>query len=76
MPSTESGTGPRLRAAIRGLGIPYTEAARRLDMNYQNLHRILNGRWSPSLEWLHAAAETLGIDPHELDERLRSNREE
>jgi hypothetical protein len=39
-----------------------------------HLADVLAGRKVPSLDWLHAAAMSLGIDPADLDDRLASVR--
>jgi transcriptional regulator with XRE-family HTH domain len=64
----------RLRAALdrRGLSVP--AAAERLGVTRSAVHQILTGHRRPSLDWLHAAAVALDIDPAELDGRLASTR--
>lgn len=68
----------RVRAARLGLGITVAEAARRCGIGHQAWTDLERGRkgdgtaMSVSLDRLWLIAESLGIDPHELDPRLAS----
>lgn len=62
----------RLRAALERLGLTQVAAAARLGIKQPSLAAILSGRKRPTLDWLHAAAVKLEIDPAELDPRLAS----
>ena len=71
MPATLT-PGDRLRAALVRLGLTQKAAAERLGIKQPSLHDYLSGKRTPTLDWLHGACVTLGIDPAELDERLAS----
>lgn len=62
----------RLRAALTARGLSVAEAARRLGVRRESVSQYVTGAREPSLDWLHAAAVGLEIDPAELDDRLAS----
>jgi transcriptional regulator with XRE-family HTH domain len=74
MPESPSSPVDRLRGALSRLGLTQTAAAERIGIKQPTLNAFLSGKRSPSLDWLHAAAVALSIDPAELDERLASTR--
>lgn len=60
---------------LRGrLGLSQRQCAERLGVSASYVGDLESGRRSPSLDWLFAAAEALGVDPHDLDPRLHSRR--
>lgn len=60
----------RLAEALSHHGLSWSEAAARMGVTKGTVGQYVLGRRRPTLDWLHAAATALGIDPHELDERL------
>jgi transcriptional regulator with XRE-family HTH domain len=66
--------GDRLRAARERCGVSQSELARRLCIKPPLISRIEAAKKVPDLEWLYKAAVALGVNPHELDERLVDRR--
>lgn len=65
----------RFAAARKALGLTQVEAAARLGVDYSRVGQLESpGLKAPSLGKIYEYATALGIDPHELDERLASTR--
>ena len=62
----------RLKAFRAAEGWTLRDMAARLGVSHQYIGQIESGDRQPSLEQLHRFAAALGIDPHDLDERLAS----
>ena len=68
--------GERLTHFRTKAGLSLTEAAERVGVHKSTYHQFESGRRSPTLDRLHEIAVKLGIDPHQLDERLASQPKE
>lgn len=64
----------RLRTVRLGLGLTQAEAAARIGKTQGYWTSLETGRNGASLDQVHAIAIALGLDPHQLDERLASTR--
>lgn len=64
-------TPSRLRAARVALGLTQEQAAARAGINRVDWVRYENGTRDPGMR-LFEVCVSLGIDPHEIDERFRS----
>lgn len=70
--------GPRVRATRERLGLTIAESARRCGIGHQSWADLERGHlgdgreFGVSLDRLFLIAEGLGVDPHELDDRLAS----
>ena len=64
--------GVRLASARRASGLSQSQVARlmRPPCHVRTVSKIERGVLNPSLEWLYEFARVVGVDPHELDDRL------
>lgn len=74
MPPSPDTPGARLRAARERLGLSQRELAERLGITQQSYAQYESGARVATLDWLHAVATTVGIDPYTLDPKFRSVR--
>jgi transcriptional regulator with XRE-family HTH domain len=73
-PPPPDSAAARLRTLRESAGLTQQQAADRLRVTSVYWGDVERGKRQASLDWLHAAALAIGVDPHELDPRLASNR--
>lgn len=65
--------GETLRAYRESQGWSQSGLAARLGCRKSLVSDVECGTRTPSLEWWHKTATTIGLDPSKLDKRLASN---